>query len=92
MPFIVSIDAVVGSEDSNYVNKEVKMETTKTDAEISTDSICGGNDRIAAEAKAASIEDEQMQWSNGDTGRDCRGRSSPAMPGMDVSLGTERCW
>ena len=80
---------MVESESNKYVNKEEKVETTKTDAEISIQVNCGGNDRTMAEAKAASVDGEQMQWTNGETGKDCAGRSSPAIQKMDISPGKE---
>jgi hypothetical protein len=76
-------------ENNKCVNNEV--ETTKTDAEISTQENCGGNERTVGEAKAASVDDEQMQWTNGETGKDCPGRSSPAGQKMDISPGKEHC-
>jgi hypothetical protein len=87
----ICLDMMVESESSKYVNKEDKIETTKTDAEISTQVNCGGNDRTMAEAKAASVDDEQMQWTNGEAEKDCAGRSSPAVPKMDISPGKEHC-
>ena len=77
--------------ENEYVNKENKIEATKTDAEISTQVNCGGNDRTMAEAKAANVDEEQMQWTNGDAGKNCSGKSSPTVQNMDISPGKEHC-
>ena len=89
--YVFCLDMLVESESNKYVNNEVKIETTKTDAEISTQENCGGNERTMAEAKVASVEDEQMLWTNGETGKDCAGRNSPAVQKMDISPGKEHC-
>lgn len=77
---------MVESERDKYVNKEIH-ETTKTDAETSSQVNCGGNDRNVAEVKAASVNDEQMQWTNGEPGKDCVSKDSPAdgIQKMDIS-------
>ncbi|XP_046840761.1 SRSF protein kinase 3-like [Xenia sp. Carnegie-2017] len=55
-----NVNGICDKENENIV-------TTKTDAEISTQITCGGNERVVAEAKAANVDDEQMQWSNGES-------------------------
>ena len=55
-----NVNGICDKENENVV-------TTKTDAEISTQITCGGNERVVAEAKAANVDDEQMQWSNGES-------------------------
>ena len=81
---LTSLDSTLGSD--KFINGEDKIETTKTDAEISAQVNCGGNDRRIDEAKPASVDDEQMQWTNGETTKDCA-----AVQNMDVSLEKEQC-
>ena len=78
-------------ESDKFINNEDKIETTKTDAEISAQVNCGGNDRTVDEAKPASVDDEQMQWINGETTKECAGRNSPAVQNMDISPEKEQC-
>lgn len=82
------------SQRDNCVNKEEedKNSTSEKDCSISIEVTCD-NDRNVAEAKAASVDDEQMQWTNCEAAKDSASITGTAesVQKMDVSPGKEQC-
>lgn len=90
----IFLDMMEDSQRDNCVNKEEedKSSTSEKDCCISIEITCD-NDRNVAEAKAASVDDEQMQWTNCEAGKDCASKTSTveSVQKMDVSPGKEQC-
>lgn len=90
----IYLDVMEDSQRDSYVNKkdEDKNSTCEKNCSTSPEVTCD-NDRTVDEVKAASVDDEQMQWTNCEAGKDGDNIATTAesVQKMDVSPGKEQC-